>query len=304
MDARPAGSLADGRRARRGRDHLRTHSALRAKAEIGLVSEVFGAPAGCAGPATTARSCRSGTVAARGRRGTSSPAARPCCHRSSPTTPTAPAWPPSSPTSTTSRRWVPAVGHRGHGRRREAIAREALRGMPPRTLYDVPIVGGHLTLPDGPPSMSAFGVGRAARALHDARPRGPVADRRRLHRGAMRTDFPFFPSFDERGDDPGRRRPAAAGRGRGGACVAAKDVSMAGLVGSLAMLLEWNRLGVTLDLDALPAGGGAAAAGSTASRAAFLMCGPPGRRGCLGAFAARGWRSRSSAPSTTRGCCG
>ena len=38
-----------------------------------------------------------------------------------------------------------------------------------------------------------------------------------------------------------------------GACVAAKDISMAGLVGSLAMLLEWSRLGVTVDLEQLPA---------------------------------------------------
>ena len=34
--------------------------------------------------------------------------------------------------------------------------------------------------------------------------------------------------------------------------MAAKDVSMAGLVGSLAMLLEPNRLGVEVDLDLLP----------------------------------------------------
>ena len=74
----------------------------------------------------------------------------------------------------------------------------------------------------------------------------------------MRTDFPFFRSFDERGDRMAgdvRVLPALAASG---ACVAAKDVSMAGLVGSLAMLLEWSRLGVTLDLDALPRPAGGA----------------------------------------------
>ena len=68
----------------------------------------------------------------------------------------------------------------------------------------------------------------------------------------MRADFPFFPSFDERGEQLGGDvRLLAEGASRGWVA-AAKDVSMAGLVGSLAMLLECNRLGVTVDLDALP----------------------------------------------------
>jgi selenophosphate synthetase-related protein len=66
---------------------------------------------------------------------------------------------------------------------------------------------------------------------------------------------------------------------------------MAGLVGSLAMLLECNRLGVSLDLDALPV-----PAGVTVERwincfpcVSFLMCVPPGREeDCLGAFGLRG----------------
>ena len=72
---------------------------------------------------------------------------------------------------------------------------------------------------------------------------------------------------------------------------AAKDVSMAGLVGSLAMLLECNRLGVRLDLDALPV-----PAGVTVERwvtcfpcLCFLLCVPPGREeDCLHAFGLRG----------------
>ena len=66
---------------------------------------------------------------------------------------------------------------------------------------------------------------------------------------------------------------------------------MAGLVGSLAMLLEANRLGVTVDLDALPA-----PAGVDLTRwltcfpcFAFLLCVPAGREDdCLRPFHARG----------------
>jgi selenophosphate synthetase-related protein len=109
--------------------------------------------------------------------------------------------------------------------------------------------------------------------------------------GQMRPDFPFFPSFDERGTKlAGDVRLLAEGA-ESGWVAAAKDVSMAGLVGSLAMLLECNRLGVSLDLDALPV-----PAGVTLERwincfpcLSFLMCVPPGREeDCLRAFGLRG----------------
>src|SRR5688500_14813898 len=48
----------------------------------------------------------------------------------------------------------------------EALVREILRGMHwAAGRYDVPIVGGHLTRTDGPPALSAFGIGRAERVL-------------------------------------------------------------------------------------------------------------------------------------------
>jgi hypothetical protein len=109
--------------------------------------------------------------------------------------------------------------------------------------------------------------------------------------GKMRPDFPFFPSYDERGGKlAGDVRLLAEGA-ESGWVAAAKDVSMAGLVGSLAMLLECNRLGVRLDLDALPV-----PAGVTAERwvtcfpcLSFLLCVPPGREeDCLHAFGLRG----------------
>jgi selenophosphate synthetase-related protein len=76
-----------------------------------------------------------------------------------------------------------------------------------------------------------------------------------------------------------------------GACVAAKDVSMAGLVGSLAMLLEWSRLGVTLDLERLPCPVGVKIQDwlTCFPAYAFLLCSPPGRENdCLSAFHTRG----------------
>ena len=44
----------------------------------------------------------------------------------------------------------------------EAVARRALEGLHHASgLYQVPVVGGHLTISDGPPALSAFGLGRA-----------------------------------------------------------------------------------------------------------------------------------------------
>jgi selenophosphate synthetase-related protein len=158
-------------------------------------------------------------------------------------------------------------------------------------LYDVPVVGGHLTVTDAPPGLSAFGLGRAGRPLsaRSARP-GQSLVVGGCIQGRMRPDFPFFPSFQERGGKlAGDVRLLAEGAADGWV-VAAKDVSMAGLVGSLAMLLECNRLGVTLDLDALPV-----PAGVTVEQwvtcfpcLAFLMCVPAGREAeCLRAFGRR-----------------
>src|SRR5215467_8799987 len=135
-----------------------------------------------------------------------------------------------------------------------AVVRPVLEGMRwAAGLYGVPVVGGHLTGTAGPPSLSAFGLGRSDRPLsaRAAAPGQSLVVAACLD-GKMRADFPFFPSFDERGDRlAGDVRLPAEGASAGWVA-AAKDVSMAGLVGSLAMLLECNGLGVTLDLDALP----------------------------------------------------
>ena len=107
----------------------------------------------------------------------------------------------------------------------------------------------------------------------------------------MRTDFPFFRPSSERGAKLAGDVRVLASLAASGACVAAKDVSMAGLVGSLAMLLEWSRLGVTVDLDAIPRPAEVAMRDWLTCFPAFvfLLCAPAGREDdCLDAFHARG----------------
>jgi uncharacterized protein len=175
----------------------------------------------------------------------------------------------------------------------EPVARRLLEGMRwASALYRVPVVGGHLTITDGLAALSAFGLGRTERPLsaRSAAPGQALVFAACLD-GRMRADFPFFPSFDERGSllaDDVRLLAEIASRGL---AVAAKDVSMAGLVGSLAMLLECNRLGVVLDLDALPVPPGVGLDRWLICFPcyAFLLCVPPERVGeCLRAFTDRG----------------
>jgi selenophosphate synthetase-related protein len=173
------------------------------------------------------------------------------------------------------------------------LAREVLRGMKDACeWYDVTVVGGHLTVHDGAPALSAFGVGSAAAVLsttHVAAGQSLVVAA--CTQGEMRTDFPFFRSFDERGTQLADDVRVLASVASSGACVAAKDISMAGLVGSLAMLLEWSRLGVTVDLEQVPHPPGVAMKDWLTCFPAygFLLCVPQGREAdCLAPFHARG----------------
>ncbi len=163
----------------------------------------------------------------------------------------------------------------------ESTARAALEGMRHASrLYRVPIVGGHLTRHDGEPSISAFGLGEVDAPLSMTRVEpGQNLVVAAATGGTMRADFPFFPAFEQRGErcaDDVRVLPALA---RTGACVAAKDISMAGLVGSLAMLLEWGTFGVEVDLDVLPTPRDVATAAwlTCFPSFGFLLCVPDGR---------------------------
>jgi uncharacterized protein len=172
------------------------------------------------------------------------------------------------------------------------LARETLRGMKDACeWYDVTLAGGHLTVHDGAPAVSAFGVGRADAVLSTTHvAAGQSLILAACTTGTMRTEFPFFRSFEERAGRMGDDVRVLAELASSGVCVAAKDVSMAGLVGSLAMLLEWSRLGVTLDLERLPRPAGVAMQDwlTCFPAYAFLLCVPAGREDtCLSAFHAR-----------------
>ncbi len=136
----------------------------------------------------------------------------------------------------------------------ESVAREVLDGMHyAANLYRVPIVGGHLTIAEGPPSVSAFALGHTESVLSTTN----VAVGQDLVvaaclEGSMRDDFPFFASFAERGARLGDDVRLLAQIAESHLAASAKDISMAGLVGSLAMLLEWGSFGADIDLEVLP----------------------------------------------------
>ena len=177
----------------------------------------------------------------------------------------------------------------------EAVARQALQGLRHGSeLYQVPVVGGHLTIHDGPPSLSAFGLGRAVPgrvlSVRNAAP-GQSLVLAACTDGVMRPDFPFFGSFDVRGTDLAGDVRTMAAVAADGAAVAAKDVSMAGILGSLGMLLECRTLGVTVDLDALPRPDqvGMLEWLGCFPCVAFLLCAPPEReKDCIAPFHERG----------------
>ena len=174
----------------------------------------------------------------------------------------------------------------------EPTARRILEGIRHGChLYDVPLLGGHLTRHDGPPALSAFGLGRAERPLSVNRVEpGQALVLGAAIEGELRADFPFFRGFDERGTRSAGDVRLLADLAERGVAVAAKDVSMAGLVGSLGMLLERNGCGATVDLDALPRPAGVALADwlTCFPSYAFLLCCPEERVGaCVAAFEER-----------------
>ncbi len=175
----------------------------------------------------------------------------------------------------------------------EDTARAVLEGIRHAcSLYDVEVLGGHLTRHDGEPAVSAFGIGEVDVPLSVTRAEpGQALVVAAATDGRMRPDFPFFPAFEQRGDRSAGDVRVLARLASSGAAVAAKDISMAGLLGSLAMLLEWGPLGVQLDLDAVPAPDGVDPLAwlTCFPSFGFLLCVPPGREDdAVGAFHERG----------------
>lgn len=173
------------------------------------------------------------------------------------------------------------------------VCREILRGMRwAGERYDVPVVGGHLTESAGAPAFSAFGLGRANAVLSATHTRpGQALIIAACVNGGMRDDFLFFRSFEQQGSQLASDVRLLAEIAESGAAVAAKDVSMAGMIGSLAMLLEANRLGATVDLDNVPVPSGVSVGDWLCCfpSYAFVLTGPADRAAdCVSMFAGHG----------------
>jgi AIR synthase-related protein len=120
--------------------------------------------------------------------------------------------------------------------------------------YRVPVVGGHSNLRSGAGQLAVAILGRAERPVtsFDARPGQAILVATDL-RGAFRNPFPWWDASTSASDAQLRAGleilPELA---EAGLLTAAKDISMAGVVGTAIMLAEASGVGMTIDLDSLP----------------------------------------------------
>ncbi|MEL6266745.1 MAG: sll0787 family AIR synthase-like protein [Pseudomonadota bacterium] len=126
--------------------------------------------------------------------------------------------------------------------------------------YGVPIVGGHTNLRARAGQVAVAVLGRADCLLtsFDARPGDALVMAVDLA-GRWHDPHPFWDAATGASAERLRRSlallPAIAAAGE---AHAAKDISQGGVIGTAAMLCECSRVGVTIDLDAVPAPPGAA----------------------------------------------
>lgn len=129
--------------------------------------------------------------------------------------------------------------------------------------YGVPVVGGHTNMRSTHNSLSVAILGRARRLLtsFDARP-GEVLIAAIDLRGRWHDPHPFWDASSALCDTDGAARlrddinllPAIA---EDGLSRAAKDISMAGVLGTALMLAECSGVGMEIVLDDIPRPGGA-----------------------------------------------
>jgi AIR synthase-related protein len=135
------------------------------------------------------------------------------------------------------------------------VAAEILRGLRDGcTRYGVALVGGHLTATGDVASVAATILGRAKRVLSsfNARRGDTILHVVNLN-GQFHPQFPFWDCSAHLSDTELRRDlallPAIA---EAGWCDAARDISMAGVIGSLLMMLELSGAGAVVELDDIP----------------------------------------------------
>jgi hypothetical protein len=134
-------------------------------------------------------------------------------------------------------------------------ADEVLAGMAAASLaYGVPIVGGHSNTRNQQSQLAVAILGRARVLLSsfNARPGDRLLMAVDL-RGRFEDPYPFWNASV--GAPSGRARAdleILPGLAEDGLCDAAKDISMAGVLGTALMLLECSKVGAHIDLDAIP----------------------------------------------------
>ncbi|MFM0608394.1 sll0787 family AIR synthase-like protein [Paraburkholderia sediminicola] len=134
-------------------------------------------------------------------------------------------------------------------------AGDMLAGMAAASVaYGVPIVGGHTNTRSNAAQLAVSIVGRAKTLLSsfNAKP----GDRLMMAvdlRGRFEEPYPFWnASVDAPSGRLGADLELLPKLAEGGLCDAAKDISMAGTLGTALMLLECSRVGARIDIDRIP----------------------------------------------------
>ena len=120
--------------------------------------------------------------------------------------------------------------------------------------YGVPIVGGHSNYQSPRGQLAVAIVGRARKLLTSfaARPGDALLMAIDL-RGAWQEPYPYWNCSTEAAAERLRADlEVLPGLAEGGLCDAAKDISMAGALGTALMLLECSKVGARIDVDAIP----------------------------------------------------
>ena len=135
------------------------------------------------------------------------------------------------------------------------VASEIIQGIKDGcNRYNVPIVGGHITATGHTPAVTASILGRAKHILSsfNAKP-----DDILLHvtnmKGSFHPNFPFWNCSSHLSGEELRRDlsilPLIA---ENEWCDSARDISMAGIFGSIMMLIELSGVGAQIDLNMIP----------------------------------------------------
>lgn len=136
-----------------------------------------------------------------------------------------------------------------------AVASEIYRGIVDFSRrLQVPVVGGHTLLAEGPPAVSLAVLGRAKRVItsFDARPGQNLA---LLYNpdGKWMNEYGFWNCL------PSRTGPEQIGdlellprAAESGLVAAGKDVSMSGITGTALMMVEASGVGAEIDLEKVP----------------------------------------------------